>query len=110
MVAVDNEKLSNEVENFGGRWVKTSTECQSGTDRVAEVASRFPDVELFVNVQADEPEIKRETIDRVVQSLMDCPKADIATAGTPITDENTIHDPSSVKIVFGRDHSERKQH
>ena len=101
VVAVDNEKLSNEVENFGGRWVKTSTECQSGTDRVAEVASRFPDVELFVNVQADEPEIKRETIDRVVQSLMDCPEADIATAGTPITDENTIHDPSSVKIVLG---------
>ena len=84
VVAVDNERLSNEVENFGGSWISTSTECQSGTDRVAEVASRFPDVELFVNVQADEPEIKGETIDLVVQSLMDCPEADIATAGTPV--------------------------
>lgn len=100
-VAVDNDKLSEEVKRFGGSWEQTSLACQSGTDRLAEVASRFPDVDIFVNVQSDEPEITGSTIDRVIQQLIDSPEADIATAGTPIRDMKTLQDPSCVKIVMG---------
>ena len=101
LVAVDDEKLANEVESFCGSWQFTSTECQSGTDRVAEIASSFPEIDLFVNVQSDEPEISGQTIDAVIRSLKNCPEADIATAGTPIRHLEELHDPSRVKIVLG---------
>lgn len=101
LVAVDDQSLANEVERFAGSWELTSTQCQSGTDRVAEIAAKFPEVDVFVNVQSDEPEISGETIDLVIASLQECPEADISTAGTPIRDAETLQDPSCVKIVMG---------
>ena len=101
LVAVDDHELAKETERFGGSWKLTSTKCQSGTDRVAEVATQFPEVDIFVNVQSDEPEISGDTIDLVISSLQNCPKADISTAGTPIRDAETLRDPSCVKVVMG---------
>ncbi len=52
----------------------TDVNAQSGTDRVAEVAAKMPDIEIFVNVQGDEPEIEGKAIDQVIQLLQDNPK------------------------------------
>ena len=38
IVAVDDARIAEEVESFGGRWVMTDPNCASGTDRIAEVA------------------------------------------------------------------------
>src|SRR5690242_1369843 len=57
IVAADHEEIADEVRSFGGEVVMTSPSCASGTDRVAEVASRMPDIDMFVNVQGDEPEL-----------------------------------------------------
>lgn len=101
LVAVDDLKLANEVESFQGNWQLTSKRCESGTDRVAEIATHFPEIEYFVNVQSDEPEISPDTIDLVISSLINSPSADIATAGTPIRNQQQLDDPSCVKIVMG---------
>lgn len=100
IVAVDDAKLADEVDAFGGRWVMTRPDCASGTDRIAEVARELPDVDLFVNVQGDEPEIDPKTIDAVAQALIDDPEAEMSTAGTPIRDRSILEDPSCVKIVL----------
>lgn len=100
VVAVDDQKLADEVESFGGRAVMTSPECPSGTDRIAQVAAALPDVDVFVNVQGDEPEIDPLTIDNVARALINDPSADISTAGAPIRDRQTLDDPSCVKIVM----------
>jgi 3-deoxy-manno-octulosonate cytidylyltransferase (CMP-KDO synthetase) len=100
VVAVDDERIAQEVEAFGGRWLMTSPQCASGTDRIAEVAAAMPDAEVFVNVQADEPEIDPSVIDLVASQLIDDPKADMATAGTPIRDLRVFQDPACVKIVM----------
>lgn len=101
VVAVDHPRLAEEVDRFGGRWVMTSPDCPSGTDRIAAVAGETPDSELLVNVQGDEPEIDPTTIDSVAQLLLDHPAADIATAATPIRDLAVLEDPSCVKVVLG---------
>ena len=101
LVAVDDQKLAEEVESFAGNWKLTSRACESGTDRVAEIASSFPEIDYFVNVQADEPEISGDTIDLVLNSLRESPDADMATAGTPIRKQSQLDDPSCVKIVMG---------
>jgi 3-deoxy-manno-octulosonate cytidylyltransferase (CMP-KDO synthetase) len=88
------------VWGFGG-WVEmTSRDCASGSDRVAEVARKLPDVDILVNVQGDEPEISPQAIDLVVQLLEDHPTAVMATLATPIRSREKLNDPACVKVVF----------
>lgn len=100
VVAVDDPKLAREVDSFGGQWLMTSKSCASGTDRLAEVAEALPNTHVFINVQADEPEIDPASIDRVARTLIEDPGADIATAGTPIRDRQQLEDPACVKILM----------
>ncbi|MCS7467310.1 3-deoxy-manno-octulosonate cytidylyltransferase [Stieleria sp. ICT_E10.1] len=100
IVAVDDRRIADEVESFGGRWIMTPTDCPSGTDRIALVADQFPSTDIFINVQSDEPEIDPAAIDAVAETLADDPQADMATAGTPIRSAEALHDPAIVKIVM----------
>ncbi|QDV46685.1 3-deoxy-manno-octulosonate cytidylyltransferase [Stieleria neptunia] len=100
IVAVDDPRIADEVESFGGRWIMTPTDCPSGTDRIALVADRFPTTEIFINVQSDEPEIDPAAIDAVAETLAGDPQADMATAGTPIRSAEALRDPAIVKIVM----------
>ena len=100
IIAVDDQAVAEEVERFGGRWLMTSPDCPSGTDRIAEVAAEFPGVETFINVQGDEPELDPQAILAVGKLLLEHPEADMATAGTPITEAAALDDPGIVKIVM----------
>lgn len=101
IVAVDDPRLAEEVERFGGQYQMTSPACASGTDRIAEVAAATPQSEVFVNVQGDEPEIDPAAIDRVARALWESPEASIATAATPIRQPQQLEDPDCVKVVLG---------
>ena len=102
VVAVDDPKLADEVENFGGHSVMTSPDCPSGTDRMAEAAASLglADDDIVVNVQGDEPEIAPEAVRRVATLLTEDPHADLATVATPIRDAKTLADPGVVKVVM----------
>ena len=104
-VAVDHYRLLDEVQRFGGRVQMTDTHAQSGTDRVAEVARSRPDVDLFINVQGDEPEIAGESIDAVMQLLEADSRAQVATLATPIRNKCDLEDPACVKVVRASDGS-----
>lgn len=103
IVAADSDEFSRVVSSFGGRCELTG-EHPSGTDRIAEVARRCcPDGDVFVNIQGDEPEINPANIDAVVQALVDCPDAQMATLATPMTSLEQVNAPSCVKVVVGAD-------
>ena len=53
-VATDDERIAAAVEKFGGMAIMTSPDHPSGTDRIAEAASRFSGVETVINIQGDE--------------------------------------------------------
>lgn len=101
VAAVDAPRLAHEVASFGGNVRLTSPDCQSGTDRVAEVAAEMPEVDVFVNVQGDEPEIDAAAIDLVAQTLIDHPEADLATLARPLRDPAALTNPNVVKVVVG---------
>jgi 3-deoxy-manno-octulosonate cytidylyltransferase (CMP-KDO synthetase) len=105
VVAVDHEKTLEVVRSFGGHFMMTDPDAQSGTDRVAEVARSMPEVDAFVNVQGDEPEIAAESIDLVMQMLINNPWASVATLATPIRSRANLEDPACVKVVLGHDAS-----
>lgn len=103
IIAVDHPSTQQLVESFGGQVMMTDVNAQSGTDRIAEVAAAYPDVEIFVNVQGDEPEIAGESIDRVMQLLIAQPDASVATLATPIRARANLDDPACVKVVCDHD-------
>jgi 3-deoxy-manno-octulosonate cytidylyltransferase (CMP-KDO synthetase) len=103
IVAADDQEIVTAVEEFGGRCELTG-EHPSGTDRIAEVARRCcPDGEIFVNVQGDEPEINPANIDILVQALVDCPAAQMATLATPMKSLDQVNASSCVKVVTAAD-------
>ncbi|MBN1591584.1 MAG: 3-deoxy-manno-octulosonate cytidylyltransferase, partial [Pirellulales bacterium] len=72
-VATDHERIFDAVRSFGGEVYMTDPHAASGTDRVAEIARRMPEVDIFVNVQGDEPEISGESIDLAIRLLEESP-------------------------------------
>ena len=99
VAATDSVEIAAAVKAFGGVAEMTCAACRSGTDRVAEVARRRENVEIFVNVQGDEPEIEPSVIDSVAGLLLADPAAPMATAATPIRDRAVWEDPACVKVV-----------
>ena len=99
-VAADGEEIAAAVRAFGGNVVLTDPNHASGSDRVAEVARGWPDIDVIVNVQGDEPEISAAAIDQVVELLERNPGAVMSTLSTPIRSKEKLHDPACVKVVF----------
>ncbi len=98
-VATDDVEIAEEVRQFGGAVVMTDPSAPSGTDRVAEAAAGLPHADIIVNVQGDEPEIRGDSIDLLIQQLMDEPSATMSTLATPIRNIDQLLDPACVKVV-----------
>ncbi|HET8674404.1 MAG TPA: 3-deoxy-manno-octulosonate cytidylyltransferase [Blastocatellia bacterium] len=98
IVATDDERIIEAVRAHGGEAEMTSTEAQSGTDRVFELARRIG-AELVVNVQGDEPLISPETIDAAIEPLILDPQIQISTTSEPITEIEDVFNPAVVKVV-----------
>ena len=103
IVATDDERILRAVEAHGGRAVMTSPNCASGSDRIAEVAARFPEAALIVNVQGDEPLMPPEVIDRAIAALESDPECAVSTAMIRIANEEDYRSPHVVKVVCDRE-------
>lgn len=99
LVATDDERIYNTVQDFGGRAVMTSAVHTSGTDRIAEVASDI-DCEFVVNVQGDEPFILPQMVDDVIALLSGDERASIGTLAKRISDMEDVLSPDVVKVVL----------
>ncbi len=98
IVATDDEKIFDEVKKFGGLVKMTSTEHQSGSDRIAEIVTADSDIEIAVNVQGDEPLINPASIDKAIEAIKTT-DADISTLIRVIEEEDEIQNPNVVKAV-----------
>ena len=98
VVATDNELVEKAVLDFGGKAVMTSPDHPSGTDRLAEVALMYPDVDVIVNVQGDEPMIPPEVIDRLAEAFNGDADLNMATMKV-VMDEDDYENSAAVKVV-----------
>lgn len=101
IIATEDRRVALAAGEFGGKAVLTSPRCLSGTDRVHEAARRYK-TPFVISLQGDQPLIRPVTIRRVAALLRGNPKADIATAVIPLTEQRRLHDPNVVKAVLGR--------
>jgi 3-deoxy-D-manno-octulosonate cytidylyltransferase len=98
LVATDDERILMAVKDFGGEAILTSPDHPSGTDRLAEVARRFP-ASIYVNIQGDEPLVDPRDIDALVTSLRSEEDVEMATLCRLMADERDIESPHVVKVV-----------
>ena len=98
VVATDSKIVADAVKEFGGKVMMTSPDHPSGTDRLAEVALSYPDIDVIVNVQGDEPMIPPEVIDRLAQAFADDNDLNMATLKTLMGEED-YNNPNAVKVV-----------
>lgn len=97
-VATDDERIASAVEGFGGKVWMTSPELQSGTDRVAAVARQHPEIDIFVNVQGDEPLMDPRAIEAGVE-LVASGRFEMATVMTPMRDPADLSNAAVVKVI-----------
>lgn len=102
VVATDDERIAEAVEDFGGRAVMTASTHRSGTDRCGEVVRKLREegqaFDVAINVQGDEPFVRQEQL----RSLVDCfadGEVQIATLKTAIHSTAELMSPNNVKVV-----------
>ncbi|AZC17242.1 MULTISPECIES: 3-deoxy-manno-octulosonate cytidylyltransferase [Pseudomonas] len=101
VVATDDQRIVDACQGFGAEALLTREDHNSGTDRLAEVATQLglaADA-IVVNVQGDEPLIPPAVIDQVAANLAAHPEARMATLAEPIEDAQTLFNPNVVKVV-----------
>ncbi|MCH4548719.1 3-deoxy-manno-octulosonate cytidylyltransferase [Rhizobium changzhiense] len=101
VVAVDDTQVFNAVAAAGFEVVMTSTDHQSGSDRIFEALTKVdPDgkAKIIVNVQGDLPTIDPETVRAALRPLEN-EAVDIGTLTTEIDNEEDKTAPHIVKIV-----------
>ena len=101
VVATEDRRIAEAVQKFGGEVALTSPTHRTGTERVAEVASRFPST-LVVNLQGDLPLFDPATLDLLIEKseqLIFNGEADLVTAKSEINSEEEVFSPHSVKVV-----------
>ena len=99
IVATDDKRIFDVVEQHGGAAIMTREDHPTGTDRLAEVAEKLPDYDVIINVQGDEPLIDPTLIDSLAAAFDDDPELQMATVKTEMTDEVEQQNPNNVKVV-----------
>ena len=102
VVATDDERIVKAVEDFGGRAMMTASTHRSGTDRCGEVVRRLreegQEYDVAINVQGDEPFVRREQLLCLVDCFADS-DVQIATLKTAIHNTDELLSPNNVKVV-----------
>ena len=102
IVATDDERISAHVMAFGGKVVMTADTHQSGTDRCAEVVSKYEgQCDAVINIQGDEPFIDPKQIE-LLASAFSNESTQIATLIKKISSEDDVRNPNVVKAIANK--------
>ena len=93
IVATDDERIYNEVINFGGQAIMTNKNHTNGTSRIAEVC------ENIINIQGDEHLIEYGMINSLIETFKENKDLKMATLKHKLLDKEEIKNPNNVKVV-----------
>ena len=101
VVATDDSRIYDHVNDFGGKAVMTSEAHPSGTDRCFEALQKTgEDFDYVINIQGDEPFIQPEQIDTLA-GILDG-QTELATLVMPTISTPHILSPNEAKVVFDK--------
>lgn len=100
IVVTDSKIIFDEIVSHGGKAKMSVKEHESGSDRIAEAVAHM-NVDIVVNVQGDEPFVKKEPLEKLLQQFADL-SVQVASLMQVITDRNDIMDPNFVKVAVDK--------
>lgn len=102
VIATDSERIEEAAGKFGAKVCMTSSEHETGTDRIAEACSalEYDDDEIVVCLQCDEPQIPPAAIKQLATDLDEHDNVKVASICEPIESADELFDPNVVKVVL----------
>ncbi len=104
LIATDDQRIFDVARGFGAAVHMTGSQHRSGTERLAEVSETldWPDEQIVVNLQGDEPMMPAELINQCAALLND-EAVDMATLASPLASKADYENPNVVKVVCDHD-------
>ena len=103
IVVTDSRIIFNEIVENGGYAIMSRQQYESGSDRIAEAVADI-EVDVIINVQGDEPFVKKEPLQNLLQVFENDGRhlVEVASLMHEIKDENLIADANTVKVVVDK--------
>ena len=103
IVVTDSEIIYNEIVQHGGKAIMSIHQHESGSDRIAEAVADM-DADIVVNVQGDEPFVKREPLEKLLQVFEgeEGKKIQVASLMQVLKETAFINDPNYVKVAVDK--------
>ena len=99
VVATDDQRIFDHVQQFGGIAEMTSPDHVNGTSRCLEVLDKqSEEFDLVINIQGDEPYLQPDQISELIHA-MSTSAAPVGTLVKVITDIQELDNPNIVKVV-----------
>lgn len=99
IVATDSEEIATVIKNCGGEVALTSADLRTGSDRVAAVAKKYPEMEIVINLQGDEPFIQPKMLEELVAPYLAGERPEMSTLAYQLDLEKELHNPKIVKVI-----------
>jgi 3-deoxy-manno-octulosonate cytidylyltransferase (CMP-KDO synthetase) len=96
-VVTDSEIIFNEIVQHGGKAIMSKRSHESGSDRIAEAIVDL-DIDIVVNVQGDEPFVKKEPLQKVIDVFSD-ESVQVSSLMQVLTSSELIQDPNYVNVA-----------
>ena len=101
IIATDDDRIRDHCEAIGANVVMTSTDCKTGTDRIASLLDSL-DADVFINVQGDEPIFNpKDLLDMIAEAQKG--EHDVINGYSLIADEEQFRSSMIPKVVFRQD-------
>lgn len=99
-VVTDSEIIFDEITNNGGKAIMSIKTHESGSDRIAEAIQDL-DIDIVVNIQGDEPFVKRGPLEKVLACFDDA-TVQVASLMQVLENPTSIVDPNYVKVAVDK--------
>jgi len=99
-VVTDSDIIYQEITSNGGKAIMSIKTHESGSDRIAEAIENL-DIDIVVNIQGDEPFVKRAPLEKVLDCFKD-PNVEVASLMQVLDNPASIADPNYVKVAVDK--------
>lgn len=102
-VVTDSDIIFKEITSHGGQAIMSRKPHESGSDRIAEAAADM-NIDIIVNVQGDEPFVKREPLEKLLSVFENESghTVQVASLMQVLKEQALIEDPNYVKVAVDR--------
>lgn len=102
VVATDNNEIADIITGIGGHVEMTDPDIKTGSDRAAVVAQKYPDMDVVINLQGDQPFIKPVMLSELISPYLMGEKPDMTTLACPLDFATDYTDPNAVKVILDK--------